>query len=49
MLWLRPNPRPLHPTNMGGPQEEKWSWIYSNSKHKKVLSDGGGGWGPTTE
>ena len=34
MLWLRPNPRPLHPTNMGGPQEEKWSRICFNSKHK---------------
>ena len=46
MLWLRPNPRPLLPTNMGGPQEEKWPQICSNSKHIKVLGGGGGGWGP---
>ena len=33
---------------MGGPQEEKWPRICSNSKHKKVLivSGGGGGGGP---
>ena len=49
MLLVRANPRPLRPTNMGGPLKAKWPQICSNSKHKKVLSDGGGGWGPTTE
>ena len=49
MLWLRANLRPLRPTNMGGPQEKKWPQICSNSMHKKVLSVGGGGWGPTAE
>ena len=37
MLWVRANLRPLRPTNMGGPQEQKWPQICSNSKHKKVL------------
>ena len=37
MLWVRANPRPLRPINMGGPQEAKWPRIYSNSKHKEVL------------
>ena len=49
MLWVRANPRPLRPTNMGGPQEAKLSQICSNSKNKKVTVCGGGGWGPTTE
>ena len=31
---------------MGGPQEEKWPRICSNSKHKKVLIVSGGGGGP---
>ena len=45
----RANLRPLCPTNMGGPQEGKWPQICYNSKHKKVMVCGGGGWGPTTE
>ena len=34
MLWVRANPRPLHHINMGGPQEQKWPRICSNSKHE---------------
>ena len=49
MRQVRANTRPLRPTNMGGPQEAKWPQICSNSKHKKVMCGGGGGWGPTTE
>ena len=51
MLRGRANPRPLDPTNMGGPQEEKWPQICSNSKHKKVhiVSGGGGGGGGTQQ
>ena len=33
LLWVRANPWPLDPTNMGGPQEQKWSRICSTSKH----------------
>ena len=34
MLWVRANPRPLRHINMGGPQEQKWPRICSNSKHE---------------
>ena len=38
MLRGRANLRPLYPTNMGGPQEEKWSQICSNSKHSREIA-----------
>ena len=37
LLWVRANPGPLRPINMGGPQEQKWPRIFSISKHSWVL------------
>ena len=39
-LGLIPNLKPLHPTEMGGPQELKWPRICSNLKHKSFHDDG---------